>query len=646
MANPTWIVDAAGGDPRAVGECFEAVPALLFAFAGPNHIVTAVNAAGRAFIGDRPDPLGRPLRDVVPEWAGQQLFEAVDRVYADGRPTCAHEWRVQFDHDGDGELEERFVDFTLVPRYAADGSVHGVVGVAHDVTPAVSSRRAAERRYRAASSAVETLQNALLPADLPVLPGYRLAARYLVAGRGQTAGGDWFDALTLDDGRLALIVGDVVGHGVAASVVMSQLRAVLLELLTSGAGLAEALTRLGRFVPRVPGGFGTTVCVVLLDQADGRLEYATCGHPPPLIVGTDVGVPAAEAAPARFLPLTRGAPLGVGPPVLRVDRLAPGEVLVLYSDGLVERADRPLPRGLEDLAAVAADAARNRALPLAAPVSVPERVSRQVVELMTRTGYSDDVTVLVAHRLRAESRPLELEVRARPTELARIRVAVGAWLDDLDVNPDDHFGVQLAVTEAATNAVEHAYQGQAPGLVRIAGGLGPDGRVEVLVADSGRWREAPLPGDRDRGRGLAMIDHVTESLRVLREPGGTTVVLRRRLRHPAVLASTPGSPGMGAGAVSPPGFGIEFTAAGVLAVRGAIDLGTAADLKARMWQAWAGGSRELVVDLDGVTQLASAGVHVLHQALRGTEGPTRIRLHAGPGSAARYVLELVGLPVD
>jgi PAS domain S-box-containing protein len=652
VASPPVEPDLPGGDPRAVSDCFEAVPAMLFAFAGPDHVITALNASARAFMGDRDAAVGRPLREVVPEYAGQQLYEAVDRVYAEGRPTRAREWRIQLDHDGDGGLEERFVDFMLVPWSAADGSVRGVAGVAHDVTDAVSARHAAEvgaaaahadaadaqRRFRAASGAVETLQNALLPADLPVLPAYRLAARYLVAGAGAAAGGDWFDALTLDDGRLVLVVGDVVGHGVAASVVMSQLRAVLLELLTSGAGLAESLTRLGRFVSRVPGGFGTTVCVALLDQSDGRLEYATCGHPPPLVV--DAG---AEGSAARFLPVTRGAPLGVGPPVVREDALAPREALVLFSDGLVERPDRPLRAGLDELARVVADAAHNRAFPLGAPASVPERVCRHAVELMTRTGYSDDVTVLVAHRLPAPAPALALDVPARPAELARIRAAIGEWLDDLDVGAEDHFGVQLAVAEAATNAVEHAYCGRPPGSVRIDGRLGVDGRVEVRVADAGLWRDAPVPGAADRGRGLALIDRVAESLRVLREPGGTTVVLRRRLRHPAVLASTrPAAP-----AVSPPGgFGVEVVSAGVLGVRGAVDLESAAVLKARIWQAWGGGARELTVDLGGVTHLASAGVHVLHQALRGAAGVAPIRLRAAPGSAARYVLELVGLPLE
>lgn len=647
-----------GGDAESVLGCFEAAPALLFAFAGTDHVLMAVNAEARTFMGDRPDVLGRPLREVVPEYAGQRLFEALDQVHATGAPVHAREWRVQVDHDGDGELEERFVDFVLSPCVGAGGEMHGVVGVAHDVTETVTARRAAEarvhaahahadaaeKRYQAARTSVEALQRALLPADLPVLPGIRLAARYLVADAGHTAGGDWFDALILDDGRLALVVGDVVGHGVRASVVMSQLRAVLLELLTSGAGLAQALTRLGRFVERVPGAYGTTVCVVLVDQADGRCEYATCGHPPPLVVPDGLaGDPDGRGSP-RYLAATGGAPLGAGPPVLGRDVLRQGEALVLFTDGLVERADRPLPVGLAELEAVAADAAGYRALPLGAPTSLPERVCRLFVELLTRTGYTDDVTVLTAHRLRVGAQPLRVEVPAEPARLARIRTTLGGWLRGMEVDPDDQFGVELAVTEAASNAVEHAYQGRRPGPVRVTGLLGADGRLEVCIADEGCWPDAAPAGAGDRGRGLAMIEHVSESMVLDRSAAGTTLTLRRRLRHPAVLAST----GYGSSPARPPApeFAVEVTGPGELRVRGPVDLATAATFKARLWQAWGGGAQPVTVDLNEVTQLASAGVAVLHQALRGAEGGEPIVLRARPGSAARYVLDLVGLPTD
>src|SRR5271157_2618378 len=144
---------------------------------------------------------------------------------------------------------------------------------------------------------VAVLQEALLPAALPVLPRARIAARYLVAWDEHAAGGDWFDAIPLADGSVALIVGDVVGHGVAAAAAMGQLRAVLAELLATEADLGHVLERADAF-------------------AAGTLRYTTCGHPPPLVIGID--------GAARYLEGTGTGPLGTGtgplgtgsPPVL------------------------------------------------------------------------------------------------------------------------------------------------------------------------------------------------------------------------------------------------------------------------------------------------------------------------------------------
>ena len=144
-----------------------------------------------------------------------------------------------------------------------------------DVTGEVRRRRSAEndadvmrKRYAAAQDVVLTLQRNLLPTALPVLPGVRIAAHYLVAAAEQAAGGDWFEAVPVD-GQVALVVGDVVGHGAQASAVMGQLRAVLVEFLLDGDDLATALARLDRFASRVTGARGATVCLALLDPTDG-----------------------------------------------------------------------------------------------------------------------------------------------------------------------------------------------------------------------------------------------------------------------------------------------------------------------------------------------------------------------------------------
>jgi PAS domain S-box-containing protein len=297
------------GDPALVRETFDASPGvLLAAVEGPHHVLVAANAAWREFVGRR-DVIGMPVRQLVPEAAGQQLFEFLDRAYARGEPVTAREWRVQI---GPGApTSDRFLDFRLVPWRAADGTMRGLRTMAIDVTERVRERRAtqrraevAERRFAAARDVVAELQEALLPTGLPVLPGVQVAARYLVAGHEQAAGGDWFDAVTLADMRLALVLGDVVGHGVGASAAMGQLRAVLNELLTAEPDLATVLSRVDAFASRHAALQATTLCVVVLEPDTGALEYATCGHPPPLVVAQD-GV-------TRYLPGTRSGPLGTG----------------------------------------------------------------------------------------------------------------------------------------------------------------------------------------------------------------------------------------------------------------------------------------------------------------------------------------------
>jgi serine phosphatase RsbU (regulator of sigma subunit) len=162
---------------------------------------------------------------------------------------------------------------------------------------------------------------ALLPTALPVLPRARIAARYLVAGSEQPTGGDWFDAIPLADGRIALVVGDIVGQGVAASAAIGQLRAVLAELLTAEADLVRVLERTDAFAARTPALRAATLALAVLNPADGTLRYTTCGHPPPLVVSAD-GV-------AAYLDGAGSGPLGTGSsPVLASAVLAPGELVL------------------------------------------------------------------------------------------------------------------------------------------------------------------------------------------------------------------------------------------------------------------------------------------------------------------------------
>lgn len=248
----------------------------------------------------------------------------------------------------------------------------------------------AQRRCEQVRDVIDTLQRELLPAGVPVLPRVQIAASYLLADEDIAAGGDWFDALSLPDGRVALVVGDVVGHGVAASATMGQLRILLHERLAATADIVTAARAVDAAAGRIRGARAATVCVAIIEPSRGELRYCTAGHPPPPVV--------TFRGEARYLPTTGPGPIGVGGDFtagsVGTARLGAGEMVLLYTDGILERPGRDLAASTVELAQVAGDVAADRAL-RGDPAFPAERVCTQALELLTRvTGHSDDVTLL------------------------------------------------------------------------------------------------------------------------------------------------------------------------------------------------------------------------------------------------------------
>ena len=189
---------------------------------------------------------------------------------------------------------------------------------------------------------VEALQEAMIPQDLPEVPGFELDASYTPASPELTVGGDWFDAFLLDADHLAVAVGDVSGHGLGAAALMAQIRNAKRAFTFEDADPGLVLERLNRFVCRLGDERFATVLYGLVDLRTATLRWATAGHPPPVFFGADGAVPVED-------PAARGPLLGFRPEAtygVQERALAPSEGVLLYSDGLVERRGEHLDEGI------------------------------------------------------------------------------------------------------------------------------------------------------------------------------------------------------------------------------------------------------------------------------------------------------------
>ena len=386
---------------------------------------------------------------------------------------------------------------------APDGSVQRMAGTVEDVT----IRRELEREHRIA----ETLQQALLPDRLPSLVGMGLAARYVPAEEGSAAGGDWYDVLELPGGGVALVIGDVAGHGTEAASVMGQVRMAVRAFSLEGhppavvVGLVHELIR-----SLYEGEQMVTMLFVAVEPITWEATVVNAGHPPPLVLDPGGG--------ASYLEGPVGLPIGLNwvlPYEASVARLRPGSVLVLFTDGLVDRRDIPVEEGLDRLRTVAGELAhRDRDI---------DEVCGSLILSLVPEDASDDVAVLAA-RLDPVGDRLSLQIAADPSKLASIRRNVTRWLTGHGVSADVAADIVLASSEACANAIEHAY-GPAEGSVDLDAAI-DDGVVTVVVADAGRWRESR---SRDRGRGLPLIEACMDRFEVTKGPTGTELRMERRI---------------------------------------------------------------------------------------------------------------------
>ncbi|MGH3414413.1 MAG: SpoIIE family protein phosphatase [Marmoricola sp.] len=609
---------------------FDQAAVVVAVLEGPDHRVAVLNRAARQMAGGR-DLFGHPIREVPPELAPRELLPRYDEVYRTGTPFMAQEWRI--DRPGpDGRTRPEYLTFMLLPWRDADGEIAGVIAQGYDVTEEVRDRVLAYHRAEEAEDLVTSMQDALLPGTLPLLPGLDIAARYLIASEEGASGGDWFDAVLRPGGRVALVVGDVVGHGVTASAVMGQLRAVLHAQLLGEGDLAGAFGVLESFARNNPDAHAATICVVELDVATGSVDYCTAGHPPPLVV--------TGSGEYRFLAPTGAGPLatGGGFTVAR-EQLRPDDLVLLYTDGAVERPGRTVAQNIGELARVAGDSTIGRVGQGRGRGHAVERVCEVTLEVLTRiSGYADDITLLAAQRV-PRIAPLSLRLDAEPGVEARVRAELDTWLGALDVRLLDSIVAQHAVGELVSNVVDHAYRDRAPGPVEVEAHVDATGRLVATVADAGRWRD-PDPEPSARGNGLALARGLADELAVVPGPEGTRAVLRHRLARPAeMMADRSPHADRGRPAATPP-YSVK-TRHGGLTVTGPLDPDNVEDLRGEVLAAGHGGAGPVRIDLVGVTHLGSAAVQMLHELRR--DG-VALTLLAPAGSVAQHVLELVRLP--
>lgn len=519
-----------------------------------------------------------------------------------------------------------------------------IVGMTRNDRGGAGASRARARRALAA------LQAALLPSGLPVLPRAALGASYLLGA--SEAGGDWYDTIVRADGTIGLVVGDVVAHGVAAVAVMGQLRAVAHHCLDSTLSPAEVVTELDHFARTLPGARSATVCVALLQPATGTVRYCTAGHPAPLLV-------TATAPGPHYFAASGDGPLATGSSYRdRSDHMADGDLLLLYTDGVVERPGRHTGRATGALVEIVTAASAGRLATTDDPddrFMAAQRVCDQTLQqLAVDIGHHDDATLLAVERHSAVGF-VELSLPDVPTAVPTARAALDAWFDALRVDRVTADAVQYAVGEVVTNAVVHAHPDRRAGdhRVTVRVELSTQGELQVTVSDDGRWR--PPAAGPYRGMGLALATELVDDVEIARTAQGTRVCLRRLLVRPTTLltAITPADGGAASTARwSAPADDEPFVAAltgdgdldAVLVVGGAVDTTNAPVLRDQLRSATEGGTLSRTVDLSGVTLLGSAAVQALFEARRRSHAhQEHLHLLAPRGSPARHVLELVGL---
>jgi GAF domain-containing protein/anti-sigma regulatory factor (Ser/Thr protein kinase)/type II secretory pathway pseudopilin PulG len=384
------------------------------------------------------------------------------------------------------------------------------------------------RRYTREHTLAVTLQRSLLPRTLPEQSAVDVAHFYLPAQSG--VGGDWFDVIPLSGSRVALVVGDVVGHGLHAAATMGRLRTALHNFASLDLPPDEILARLDDLVQRIDrdrdgdgagegadaGILGATCLYAIYDPVSQRCTMARAGHLPPLVVAPD--------GTTEIVELPAGPPLGLGgmPFETAELRLAEGSQLVLYTDGLVEERTRDIGVGLELL---------RRAL--SHPDRHPRETCRAVLDLLLPARQTDDVALLIARtRTLGADRVAQWDVPFHPSEVGAMRLLATKKLDEWGL-PELGFTTELILSELITNALRH---GSAPVRVRLLHDLTLTCEVWDGSSTAPHLKHAATTDEG--GRGMFLVAQLSERWGTRYTPEGKVIWAEQTL---------PGSPGTAQG---------------------------------------------------------------------------------------------------
>lgn len=332
----------------------------------------SLDGAGRSAA----DLVGRSVLEAFPGWGEQGQLEQFSRVVETGEPYVADRMAYS-DVTPDGQPIVGYWSLSVV-KFG-----DGYITASRDVTDLVADEQArlvAELEADRNRMAVDLLHRAALPARLPSAPGLELAVHHEPAAGTQPVGGDWYDAFAIADGRIGVVIADVTGHGLDAAAHMVQVRNVVRALAIEHREPGVVLERANHVVSQFEEHhLFATCCYAVVDPSTGELSWASAGHLAPLLV---------DRSPA-YLTIDVGPPLGVQADARYPEStatLGPGDLLVLFTDGLVEDRTRPLKACLDDLAQASA---ASRDLPL------PDAIAHLVASAGDR---SDDVALVCVRR--------------------------------------------------------------------------------------------------------------------------------------------------------------------------------------------------------------------------------------------------------